>query len=179
MARFGFSVEEVEVSDRNFEVMPKGEYRLRATGDELKDTKNGDGQYLAVTFEVHSGEHKGRKIWQNFNIVNPSEKAQNIGREQVAGWARACGKPNAKDSNELIDRPFSCILDIEKGTGGYSDKNIIKSFLTGEEKSAPKAEKVASKFNDEPAEEKPAKKAVEPKEEAQEKPAKARQPWDY
>lgn len=190
MANFGFSVSETEYSDRgNFDVMPKGEYSLKATEAELKDTANKDGKYLATTFEVvKPAEFAGRKVWQNFNIFNPSEKAEKIGREQVAGWAKACGRPNAKDSDELLERTFACKLDIEKGSGGYSDRNKIGSFLMpGQEgkssgSSAPASSK--GKFDDEPA---PAPtKKEEPKVEAptkdepkSEAPAgKKKNPWD-
>jgi len=159
MAKFGFDVTEVEVSERgDFEVMPEGEYTLKATEAEMKNTKAGDGKYLAVTFEVVKGEHAGRKVWQNFNIFNPNDKAEKIGREQVAGWARACGKPNASDSDTLLERSFQCVLKVEKGSGGYSDKNQIKSFLTsgndaGTEKPASKkaSEKAEVEKDDSPA----------------------------
>jgi hypothetical protein len=146
MAKFGFSTAEFEGNGGNdFQIMAEGEYTLKATDAELKETKKGDGAYLAVTFEVTKGEHTGRKVWQNFNIHNPSEKAQQIGREQVAAWGRAAGKPNAQDSDELMERNFQAKLGIEKGTGGYNDKNIIKSFLTAsasnDDKPAAKVEK--------------------------------------
>lgn len=145
MAKFGFDVDEVEVSERGaFEVIPEGtEVVMKATDAELKKTKSGDGAYIAATFEVVKGEHANRKIWVNFNIQNPSNKAEKIGREQVAGWARACGKPNAKDSDDLLERNFSCVLGIEKGTGGYSDKNNIKSFLMPESAGKSEAKKPA------------------------------------
>jgi hypothetical protein len=185
MANFGFSVSETEYSDRgDFEVMPKGEYKLKATEAELKSTKDGNGKYLATTFEVVSpSEFAGRKVWQNFNIFNSSEKAEKIGREQVAGWAKACGRPNAKDSDELLERAFSCKLDIEKGAGGYSDRNKIGSFLMPDQagkssgSAAPAAYK--SKFDDEPAPA-PAKKE-DPKVEAPAPAAsegKKKNPWD-
>lgn len=184
MANFGFDTAEYE-SSTDYEVMPKGEYTLKATDCELKKTKNGDGAYLAVTFEVvKPSEYNGRKVWQNFNIHNPSEKAQKIGREQVSGWARACGKPNAGDSDALLERPFACKLDIEKGTGGYSDKNIIKSFLTegGSGKSAPEAPKKSSKFDDEPAptpkREEPAAEEPKREEPKESNETKKRNPWD-
>lgn len=134
MAKFGFNLSEVEVSERgDYEVMPKGEYTLKGLEAEEKETSKGDGSYIAAMFEViKPSEYAGRKVWQNFNINNPSDKAQKIGREQVVGWARAAGKPNAKDTDELLERPFPCKLDIEKGTGGYSDKNKISSFLLPE-----------------------------------------------
>lgn len=178
MAKFGFDVADVEVSERgNYDPMPKGEYTLKATDAELKDTSRGDGTYLAVTFEViKPAQYNGRKVWQNFNIVNPNEKAEKIGREQVAGWARAAGKPNARDSDELIERSFDCNLDIEKGTGGYSDRNKISSFLFERKDSS------SSKFADEPKQEpkreepREEPKKAEPKKEA---PASSKQnPWD-
>ena len=184
MASFGFDTTEYE-SSTDFEVMPKGEYTLKATDCELKKTKSGEGAYLSVTFEVvKPSAFNGRKVWQNFNIHNPSDKAQKIGREQVSGWARACGKPNAADSDALLERQFACKLDIEKGTGGYSDKNIIKGFLTEGEsgKSVSDTPKKSSKFDDEPA-----PKREEPKEEPkrkeskqeESKPAPAKKnPWD-
>lgn len=149
MAKFGFDTTEYESSGGDFEVMPKGEYTLKATEAELKNTKAGDGKYLAVTFEVVKGQYTGRKVWQNFNVVNKNAKAEQIGREQVSGWARAAGKPNANDSDQLLERPFNCNLGIEKGTGGYSDKNIIKSFVTGESKSSTPAPTSKGKFDEE------------------------------
>jgi len=174
MARFGFDVEEVEVTDRgDFEIIPEGtEVVLKATECEDKETAKG-GTYLATTFEIVKGEHAKRKIWQNFNIVNSSDKAQKIGREQVAGWARACGKPNAKDSDMLLDRPFSAVLGIEKGTGGYKDKNIIKSFLLPEG-DAPKPE---PKKEDPPKEAPRDEPKPEPKKEAPASGGK-KNPWD-
>lgn len=149
MAKFGFDPKEFETAAKgDYEVMPEGEYTLKAIEAEQKETKRGDGAYLAVTFEVIKGEHTGRRVWQNFNVQNPNEKAQQIGREQVSAWSRAAGRPNAQDSDELLERSFQAKLGVEKGTGGYSDKNIIKFFLnpTAAEssESAPKAEKKAA-----------------------------------
>lgn len=177
MARFGFDISETEYNERGeFEIIPKGtEVTLKATEAEEKKTSAGTGSYIAVTFEVTKGEHAGRKIWQNFNINNPSDKAEKIGREQIAGWARACGKPNAQDTDELLERPFNAKLGIEKGTGGYSDKNKIDSFLLAGSVggSAP----AKSKFDDEQAE--PKKLEEKPKSEPA-KPAegKKKNPWD-
>ena len=177
MAKFGFDVSDVEVSERgNYDPMPKGEYTLKATDAELKETARGDGTYLAVTFEVvKPAQYNGRKVWQNFNIVNPNEKAEKIGREQVAGWARAAGRPNARDSDELIERSFDCNLDIEKGNNGYSDRNKITSFLF--EKKEPSGSKFSEESKPEPKREEPVpEKKPEPKKEA---PASSKQnPWD-
>ena len=186
MARFGFDISETEYNERGeFEIIPKGtEVTLKATEAEEKKTSAGTGSYIAVTFEVTKGEHVGRKIWQNFNVHNPNDKAEKIGREQIAGWARACGKPNAQDTDELLERPFNAKLGIEKGTGGYSDKNKIDSFLlpsagnapAPKSKPAPTPAAEESDAKQEPAKESPSKSAANPS--PAPAGAKKRNPWD-
>ena len=183
MAKIGFEMNDYEPSG-DFEVMPKGEYRLKAIEAEEKATSSGSGSYIAATFEVvRPSEYNGRRVWQNFNVNNSSEKAEKIGREQLVGWAQACGKPNAGDTDELLEREFDCKLDIEKGTGGYSDKNKIAYFLmpSAGNAPAPKSKPVPtpaaeeSDAKQEPAKESPSKSAAKPS------PAlagKKKNPWD-
>jgi hypothetical protein len=129
MSKFGFDLNEYESEERNYEPLPKGEYELKCSEAEEKTTQKG-GQMIAATFEVVSGKYANRKIWNNYNIHNDSEKAQRIGREQVSAWARACGKPNATSVDELLERSFTAVLDIEKGSNGYSDRNKIVGYVS-------------------------------------------------
>ena len=128
MSKFGFDLNEYASEDRNYDPLPKGDYMLSCTEAVEKTTKSG-GTMIAATFEVLGGKYSGRKIWSNFNIHNSSEIAQKIGREQVAAWAKAVGKPNATSFDELIEKPCKAAVGIEKGTGGYSDKNRIEGFI--------------------------------------------------
>lgn len=130
MAKFGFNVADVEVNaPAEYSPIPDGEYTLKAIESEEKSTARGDGSYIKVKFEVAKGEYTGRLLWQNFNINNPSETAQRIGRQQLVSWATACGKPDADDTDKLLDKPFLASVSIERGTGGYKDSNRIKAFL--------------------------------------------------
>lgn len=129
MAKFGFAPSDVDVNAQtSFDPIPAGEYTLKALEADEKDTKSGDGKYIKVKFEVVKGDYAGRLIWQNFNIVNPSEKAQSIGRQQIVAWATACGKPEADDTDKLIEKSFLASVKIEKSPG-YADSNAIKAFL--------------------------------------------------
>lgn len=157
MAKFGFNVSEVEVNaPAEYDPLPEGEYILKALEAEEKETSRGDGSYIKAKFEVVRGEHAGRLLWQNFNINNPSEKAQKIGRQQLVAWATACGKPDADDTDKLLEKPFKASVSIEPGKNGYKDSNKIKAFLFNQEevparkaapaaKSAPKASAPAAK----------------------------------
>jgi len=96
----------------------------------------------------------------------------------IAGWARAAGKPNAKSTDELLEKAFWAKLGVETGTGSYKDKNIISSFLMpeGATSAVPTAEKSAKDYA--PAEEKaPAKEKAKPAP-AAESGTKKPNPWD-
>lgn len=146
MAKFGFDTSEVDVNDipsGNYEPIPDGEYTLVGLEAEEKDTASG-GVMIKAKFEVVGGDHNGRFIWQNFNVVNKSEQAQKIGRQQLVAWATACGKPDCDDTDKLIGKKFQAEVDTQKGTGGYKDSNRVRAFLfAAEEKPARAAAKAA------------------------------------
>ncbi len=153
MSKLNFDVNEYEsVTGGEFEIFEPGEYQLKALEAEETDTVKGDGSYIAAAFEVLGPTNAGRRVWCNFNINNPSEKGQRFGRRMLAGWARACGKPNAKDTDELLDRKFMAVIGIEKGSGQYKDKNIITGFLesTPVESAAAKTPVVKDPFEGHP-----------------------------
>jgi len=177
MARFDWSHDDYD-TPTDFEIIPEGtEVRMKCTEAEDKETSSG-GEMIAATFVITEGEHKGRKIWQNFNTVNKSEKAQNFGRRMVAGWARACGRPNAKNTDELLEKQFWAKLGIEKGTGQYKDKNQIASYLMPEGAAAP-APKSEPK-PDKPADTPKASAPAAPASASPSKPAAGgkKAPWD-
>ena len=129
MSKFGFSLSEVEVEQPiSRGPLPEGEYTLSCIECEEKETQSG-GTMLAAKFEVTKGEHTGRWLWNNYNIVNRSEKAQAIARRQLASWAAATGRPDATDTDHLLDRPFRAYVTVEKGTNGYADRNNIREYL--------------------------------------------------
>jgi hypothetical protein len=153
MAKFGFDVSDVPAdlgTGGTYDPIPVGDYFLKALEAEEKSTSKGDGSYIKVKFEVMKGEFAGRLLWQNFNISNPNAQAQSIGRGQLVAWATACGKPDADDTDKLLEKPFKASVSIEKGKNGYADSNRIKAFLFSSDdkpatKAAPKAETSSAK----------------------------------
>jgi hypothetical protein len=129
MARFDFDPKDYKDAVNNFEPIPRGEYRMKAIEAEEFETKAGDGSYIRVVFQVIDGDYMNRKVFQNFNVNNPSEEAQKIGRGQVFAWSVACNRPEAGDSDELLEIPFIGMVDIEPGKGGYGPNNRIRRFL--------------------------------------------------
>ena len=150
MAKFGFDTSEVDINEGpSYELLPEGEYTLKCLDAEDKETKSG-GEMIAGKFEVVGGKHNGRWIWHNFNTVNSNETAQRIGRQQLVAWATACGKPEADNTDKLLDKKFNAIIGIQKGSGGYKDSNTIKQFLFSEGDAPTKADKPAESKKEEP-----------------------------
>ena len=140
MARFGFEIDQYENLDTgNYEPIPEGEYQLMCEEAEERKTKAGTGSYIRAKFRVLGPSNANRVIFQNFNIHNPSSKAEEIGRKQLAGWARACGRANAADTDELLNLPFSAEVGIEAGNGDYGPQNTIRGFKSGAASAAPKS----------------------------------------
>lgn len=128
-----------------YSAMPAGVYNATIADVELKDTKAGTGQYLSVKFDILDEPYDRRKVWSNLNIVNPSEKAQSIGRAQLKGLAVSAGIEDLQDTDELIGGMVRVVLAIDKDD---DTRNVVKGFIGSSEPApkpmpAPKAEAAA------------------------------------
>ena len=126
MGNLNFDSATTEPVTMGFEPLPAGWYTLKVTDTEVRPTSKGDGEYLKVEFEVVG---KSRKHWENFNLWNPNEKAQQIARGQFSALCRACGKIGlVKDSSELHGKQFDAKLRIVPAKDGYEAKNAVNEY---------------------------------------------------
>lgn len=77
--------------------LPESKYHVSITAAEVKQTRAKTGQYIKVEFTVQEGEHKGRKVWTNFNIKNPNPQAVEIGFQQLKDMLVAANSSLAND----------------------------------------------------------------------------------
>lgn len=131
MAELGgtFDPSQTPPAKNDFDPIPAGEYLLQVVESEMKQTKAGTGQYLNIQFEVITGPYENRRIFQMFNVQNPSAEAQEIGQRQLADLCLATGAGAIKDSNELHFKPFTGKVGIKKDDE-FGDKNIVRQFKT-------------------------------------------------
>ena len=97
----------------DFDPVPPGDYPVTIQQAEIKQTKAGDGCYLEVVLLIVGDKYAGRKIWDRFNIKNPSEKAEAIGRGQLAGLGKAVGIQTLSSINELVQKTVIASLKVE------------------------------------------------------------------
>ena len=120
-----------DYEETSFEPVPAGTYVIGLESSEMKTTKKGDGQYLKCTFQILDGEYKNRKVFMNFNMVNPSQTAQNIGLSQFAALCKATGVLQPTDSCQLNDIPVKAKVKVIKNTYNGEEKmvNEISDFM--------------------------------------------------
>jgi hypothetical protein len=127
MAKLNFNAADVEPIG-SFDPLPVGDYEVIITETEMKDTKNGKGKYLQLTFEVVGEENKGRKVWDRLNLINENSTAQEIAQRSLSAICRAVGVLHPTDSDELKDIPLIIKVGIRPASGEYQPSNIIKGY---------------------------------------------------
>jgi hypothetical protein len=129
MANLGetFNAQDLPESTSEFAPLPAGWYSVTISGAELKQTKAGTGQFIAIKYDVTGPTHQGRIIFGNLNIRNPNEKAEEIGRQQLGEIMRASGLGQIKDTDQLIGANLSIKLAI-KNDPQYGESNEVKGF---------------------------------------------------
>lgn len=118
---------DLPVSESSFGPLPAGWYQVNIKGAELKDTKAGTGQYIAVQYDVLGPTHQGRVVFGNLNIRNPNPKAEEIGRQQLGELMRAIGLATVQDTDQLIGGQLSIKLKIRKSEE-YGDSNDVSGY---------------------------------------------------
>jgi hypothetical protein len=122
-----FNVADLPVSTSQFDPLPEGWYNVNITGAELKTTKAGTGQYIAIKYTVTGPTMQGRVVFGNLNIKNANVKAEEIGREQLGQIMRATGLAKVTDTDMLIGGSLAIKLSIRRSED-YGDSNDVKAF---------------------------------------------------
>ena len=127
-----------EVEPNSFDVLPAGDYDAIIIASERKPTSKG-GHMLKLELQVLNGEYQNRKIWDNLNIWNSSDKAVQIAKGTLSAICRAVGVMTPKDSTELHNKPLRIKVAVRKSEE-YGEQNQIKAYkprLTGATYSEP------------------------------------------
>jgi len=123
-----FDIDEMPVTEqRSFDPVPAGWYTAAIAGAELKTTKAGTGNYIAVRFDITGPEHQGRVVFTNLNTRNPNPKAEEIGRAQLGDIMRATGIAKLEDTDQLLGGNLSIKVTV-KNDPTYGPGNEVKGF---------------------------------------------------
>jgi hypothetical protein len=120
----------------SFEPIPAGTYDVVVQGIDLRTTKAGTGQYLAVRLDVTGPTHQGRVLWSNINFRNPNLTAESIGQRQLGELMDAVGLATFDDTDQLLGGRLKASVII-KDDPQYGRRNEVKK-MTSNARTLPK-----------------------------------------
>lgn len=137
----GFLNEEFNINDLphgtgSFDPLPAGWYSATITKADLTATKDGNGQYIKIRYDITGPTHQGRVVFGNLNIRNSSQKAEEIGRQQLGDIMRAIGMAKVRDTDQLIGYSLDIKLEIKEDEK-YGASNEVKRFKASDGSAAP------------------------------------------
>lgn len=139
MAGLGFTVTQNDLPEStggDFAPIPAGEYNVRVVDASIETTKSGTGQYIKMRLDVIGPSHEGRVLFSNLNIKNDSQKAEEIGRQQLGDVMRAIGLDSLSDTDQLIGGNMRVKVAIRKSEE-YGDQNDVKAYKAVDGSAAP------------------------------------------
>ena len=122
-----FNTNELPENQGSFDPIPDGWYNATIESCELKDTSTG-GKLLNFGYSITGPSFQGRKVFDNINIINKSQKAEEIGRSQMGDIMRAVGLPSVQDSDQFVGGPLQIKVRTQPAKDGYEARNIVKGW---------------------------------------------------
>lgn len=129
-----FSTDELPVSDRSYDLIPEGWYSASITKADLGQTKSGTGTKIDMRYDITGPAHQGRVVFASVNIRNQSQKAEEIGRQQLGEIMRAIGLAKVEDTDQLIGGQLQIKIKVRKATdndkanGYHDDRNEVAGW---------------------------------------------------
>ena len=125
MVALNFDASAVQESTGGYELIEPGKYRAEIVADEVKESKSTPGNhYLELQVKVDGTG----SIWDRLNLWNSNPSAVEIANGTLKQIANAIGQSRIADSAEMLLKPLMVRVEIEPGTAGYKDKNIIVGY---------------------------------------------------
>jgi hypothetical protein len=122
---FNFDATKVDPKSE-YSPIPVGTYTVMLIDSVWKDTKAGDGRYVKLTFEVaDEGDLKGRRIYENLNLVNKNPTAVAIANRKLSAICHAVGVMQLTDTAQLHFKPFKVKVGISKDGSSNEVKDIL------------------------------------------------------
>lgn len=127
MAQFNFDASQV-APQASTGPLPAGTYLAHITESDVQPLKSGNGEGLKLTFEVIEGQFKGRRVWENLNILHNNEETQRIAQSQLSALCHAVNVIKVMDTAALHFKPVRITVVVREAKDGYKASNNIKGY---------------------------------------------------
>ncbi len=127
----GFDANTVDPAT-DFEPIPAGKYLAVISDSQMKPTKNGNGHFLELQFQIIDGPFKNRLLWSRLNLDNPNAQAVRIAQGELSAVCRAVGVLTPRDSVELHGIPLMIGVKVKRRSDSDELTNEIRSYAKRE-----------------------------------------------
>lgn len=134
-----------------FTPIPAGVYTAQIVKSEMKPTKNGNGSYLQLTFQILDGDHVNRQLWLRLNLQNQNQQTVEIAEKVLATICDICNIDILTDTEELHNIPMEINVIQKEATAQYPAQNDIRGYARIEGSVAPRLNMPAAPANPAPA----------------------------
>ena len=118
-------------NDGDYGTIPSGWYQcvIEETAGEDFSTEKGQGQRVVITFVIEGPTHEGRKFWARHILSHTgSEKAAEIGREQLRSCGHHAGISQLSDTDQLVGRRVEVNNKVRPATERYDAREEIRAY---------------------------------------------------
>jgi hypothetical protein len=115
-----------------FEPIPNGTYLAAIVESASKETQDRRGAYVALAFEILEGSYKGRKVFVNLNLENPSAEAVRFAMADLCAICLACGvRETVHDTVALHNWPLQIVVKVKprKAKPGQPDTGELQNAV--------------------------------------------------
>jgi len=135
-----------EHDDMNsFDPIADGWYNAEITKSTYKENSKKTGHNANLTFEILDGKSKGRLMFVNLSIDNPSQETVQMAEKELATICRAIGVAGVEDTEDLHKKPMQIKVVGKPAKDGYPAGNKISSYKRMEGLAKPEnKDKIAS-----------------------------------
>jgi hypothetical protein len=125
-AKYKFDATKVKPRTR-LDPLPIGTYVAAIATSDMRENMAGTGSYLELVFEIDQpDEHRGRRLWQRLNVVNPSEKAVEIAHAELSAICHAAGVLQIENTADLHYKPMTIeVTQRRRQETGYLVNEIV------------------------------------------------------
>jgi len=128
---------EEDLSD-DFGTIPEGWYAAKVNDTSIEETNDSkgtdefDAYYLKLEYEIQGPSYEGRKAWKQITLQNPSEKAEEIGDEELVKLRLALGMAETpEDEKRYIGKVCQIKIKHEEYKGETQER--VKGFRANDQ----------------------------------------------
>jgi hypothetical protein len=111
--------------------LPAGTYRLMITSATTRELRSGNGTALSLECQVLGGDHGGKTLFENLNVIHSNDTAQQIAQRILATLLDSVGiaRNGLEDAAQLSGKSVVAEIKKSKAREGYGDADGFQNSI--------------------------------------------------